>query len=61
MEDKELEKQLLEMLENRQLKKLRSVLDTLEPADIAEIMESLYEDHDLSEEDLPRKIGRAHV
>ena len=54
MEDKELEKQLLEMLENRQLKKLRSVLDTLEPADIAEIMESLYEDHDLSEEDLPR-------
>ncbi len=54
MEDKELEKQLLEMLKNRQLKKLRSVLDTLEPADIAEIMESLYEDHDLSEEDLPR-------
>jgi magnesium transporter len=42
------------MLKNKQLKKLRSVLDTLEPADIAEMMESLYDDDDLSEEDLPR-------
>ena len=54
MEDKNLENELLEMLKNRELKKLRSTLDTLEPADIAEIMESLYDDDDLSEEDLPR-------
>ncbi len=54
MEDKNIENELLEMLKNRELKKLRSTLDTLEPADIAEIMESLYDDDDLSEEDLPR-------
>ena len=54
MEEMELEKQLLEMLKNKELKKLRSVLDTLEPADIAEMMESLYDDDELKEEDLPR-------
>ena len=54
MEEKELRMELLEMLENKQLKKLRSVLDTLEPADIAEMMETLYDDGDLKEEDLPR-------
>ncbi len=54
MEEKNLEQELLEMLKNRELKKLRSTLDTLEPADIAEIMETLYDDDDLTEEDLPR-------
>ncbi len=54
MEEKDLEQELLEMLKNRELKKLRSTLDTLEPADIAEIMETLYDDDDLTEEDLPR-------
>ena len=54
MEEKDLELQLLDMLKNKELKKLRSVLDTLEPADIAEMMESLYDDDKLKEEDLPR-------
>ena len=54
MEEKDLEQELLEMLKNKELKKLRSTLDTLEPADIAEIMETLYDDDDLTEEDLPR-------
>ena len=54
MEEKELEIQLLDMLKNKQLKKLRSVLDTLEPADIAEMMESLNDDDELKDEDLPR-------
>ena len=54
MEEKELELQLLDMLKNRQLKKLRSVLDTLEPADIAEMMENLYDDDEIGEDDLPR-------
>ncbi|MBR0482029.1 MAG: magnesium transporter [Firmicutes bacterium] len=54
MEEKDLELQLLDMLKNKDLKKLRSVLDTLEPADIAEMMESLYDDDKLKEEDLPR-------
>lgn len=54
MEDKNLDMELLEMLKNKELKKMRSVLDTLEPADIAEMMESLYDDNELKEEDLPR-------
>ena len=61
MEEKDLELQLLDMLKNKELKKLRSVLDTLEPADIAEMMESLYDDDKLKEEDLPRPLRGAPI
>ena len=54
MAEKELEIVLLEMLRNKQLKKLRETLDTLEPADIAEMMESLLDDEEITEDDLPR-------
>ena len=54
MAEKDLELELLEMLKNRQLKKLRETLDTLEPADIAEMMESLFDDEEITEEDIPR-------
>lgn len=54
MAEMELELELLQMLKNKQLKKLRETLDTLEPADIAEMMESLLDDEEISDEDLPR-------
>ncbi len=54
MEEMELEMQLLEMLKNKQFKRLREALDTLEPADIADMMESLLDDDNITLEDLPR-------
>ncbi len=54
MEEMELEMQLLDMLKNKQFKRLREALDALEPADIAEMMESLLDDDNITLEDLPR-------
>lgn len=54
MEEMELEMQLLEMLKNKQFKRLREALDALEPADIADMMESLLDDDNITLEDLPR-------
>lgn len=54
MAEMELELELLQMLKSKQLKKLRETLDTLEPADIAEMIESLLDDEEISDEDLPR-------
>jgi len=53
MAEMELELQLLELLKTKQLKKLRDQLDTLEPADIAEMMETLLDDGEIIKEDLP--------
>jgi len=53
MAEMELELQLLEMLRTKQLKKLRENLDALEPADIAEMMETLLDDSEITKEDLP--------
>jgi len=46
--------QIKEMIHNKQHKELREYLDTLTPQDIAEIMEELVEDEEISYEQLPR-------
>ena len=45
--------EIIEMIHNKQLKKLRELLDTLNPADIAEIMESLVDDEEITYEQIP--------
>ena len=48
----ELMKTILEDLRSKQYAKMRSQLDELEPADIAEIMETLLDDGEISEKEL---------
>ena len=46
--------QIKEMIHNKQFKLLRELLDTLNPADIAEIMEALVDDEEITNEQLPK-------
>ncbi|MDO5331692.1 MAG: CBS domain-containing protein, partial [Bacillota bacterium] len=45
--------EIIEMIHNKQHKMLRDLLDTLNPADIAEIMESLVDDDEIAYEQIP--------
>ena len=45
---------VLEMLKNKQYAALRKVLDDLNPADIAEAMETIYDDGDINNDELVR-------
>lgn len=47
-------KEIIEMIHNKQYKLLRELLDSLNPADIAEIMESLLDDEEITKEQLPK-------
>jgi len=47
-------KAIIEMIHNKQYKKLRECLDELNPADIAEITEELVDDDEITYEQLPR-------
>jgi len=49
----EMKAQLLDMLKNKRLSVLRDLLDTLNPADIAEIMEDFLDDEEITLEQLP--------
>ncbi|MBR3301199.1 MAG: hypothetical protein IKI73_00845, partial [Firmicutes bacterium] len=45
---------VLELLKNKQYAALRKVLDDLNPADIAEAMETIYDDGDINNDELVR-------
>ncbi|NCB42301.1 MAG: magnesium transporter [Clostridia bacterium] len=45
--------QILEYLHSRQFTKLQEYLETINPADIAEVMEELLEDEEITHEELP--------
>ncbi len=46
--------EMLEMIHGKEYKKLREMLDSMNPADIAEIMEDLVDDDEITYEQLPR-------
>ena len=55
MQEKEFNiEEIIEMIHNKQYKMLRDLLSNLNPADIAEIIETLVDDDEITDEQIPR-------
>ncbi|MCQ2553453.1 MAG: magnesium transporter [Clostridia bacterium] len=55
MQEKEFNiEEIIEMIHNKQYKMLRDLLSSLNPADIAEIIETLVDDDEITDEQIPR-------